>query len=205
MDNILINLFGEIPLITKIWTCGIVCCMICLSTNIIELSSILYSYDLVFRKHQYIRLVYSFVDFGKINWSTFLSIFVTINHLSNAERAINSNKRFIWIIIFQLLIIIFMSRWIQPLYSLGMVLQENIIYYKVRRDYQMNLNVIGVFNMSPLILSIYSNLFMYFIYGYSIWQILINFIPGHIYYFIEVVLSKIYQKDLGQPPDEWLK
>lgn len=203
MDNLLLNMFGDVPIVTKTWIAGVVVLAVCINLNLLDYTKVIYSYDLTFKKGQYLRLPYSLLDYGLFDWGSIFNFFVAIGFLSALENSIAKRGRYLWMLCVITMLIVVMSRWMQPLSSLGYTLHQNLVYYKIRRDIQANIQLPGGFNVSPLLFPLYTNARMYLSLPVSFGEILVNFLPGHMYFFVEDALSKIYNLDLGKPPNEW--
>ncbi|CCH57860.1 hypothetical protein TBLA_0A00590 [Henningerozyma blattae CBS 6284] len=204
MDAIVVNLIGDIPPMTKIWTLGCIGVSVLTSTQIIDTTKTLYNFDLVFKKGQYGRLLYSIFDYGEFNWNTMLNLYITTTHLTMLENSFTNRNRYIWYITILFISILSMSIYEQPLSSLGSILQENLVYFNLKKNgSQLQFQLIGGIDISPLLIPIYMNAFMYFVYKRSLFQIGMNFIPAHLLFYFDDIISSIYNIDLGKPPTEW--
>lgn len=204
MDAVLMNLVGDIPPITKVWTIGCVGVSVLTSTQIIDATKTLYNFDLVFKKGQYGRLLYSLFDYGDFNWNTMLNLYITTTHLTMLENSFNDKNRYVWYIMVLIGAILSMSTIEQPLSSLGNILQENLVYYNLKKNgSQLQFQLIGGIDISPLLIPIYMNAFMYFVYKRSIFQISMNFAPAHLLFYFDDIIKLIYNIDLCKPPTDW--
>ena len=59
MDAVILNLLGDIPLVTRLWTIGCLVLSGLTSLRIVDPGKVVYSYDLVFKKGQYGKLIQS--------------------------------------------------------------------------------------------------------------------------------------------------
>lgn len=202
MDGLLLNLVGGIPLVTRIWALGTVALSVLTATGIVEKTATLYTYDLVFKKGQYYRLFYALFDYGGFSWASIFYIIISVNHLSSLESSFTRRSRFLWLCLFLFSSIVATSKYVQPLDSLGLILHENLVYYMVRKDLSANVRNVGGFSFISLLIPLYSNLATYISYQCSLKQVSLNFLPGHIAYFFDKVLGKIYGIDFGKPPTD---
>ena len=149
MDAVILNLLGDIPLVTRLWTIGCLVLSGLTSLRIVDPGKVVYSYDLVFKKGQYGRLLYSIFDYGAFNWISMINIFVSANHLSTLENSFNLRRKFCWIIFLLLVILVKMTSIEQPAASLGVLLHENLVYYELKKNgNQMNVRFFGVIDVS---------------------------------------------------------
>lgn len=205
MEAVVFNLFRDIPLVTRCWLIGSVGVSILTSTGAISRTAILYNYDLVFHKKQYLRMVYSLFDNGELNWSTLIELIISVNDFSRLENAINSKRRFIWMGTMVLMLIIIMTSFTQPSTSLGTLLHQNMVYYLYKtRDDALNVPGWGgnqfVFAFLPLNLAIIS-----YLSGHkSLLEVSITFVAGHTLYYCDNVLNRLYGIDISKNPyDHW--
>lgn len=204
MDAILLNIIGSVPLVTKIWAIGCVSLSLLTSTQAIDPTKTIYSFDLAFRKGQYMRILYSLFDYGEFDWYSMLNIFVSINHLTMLENSFTVKRRYCWMVTVVLVCIISMSSIEQPISSLGIILHENLVYYQIRKNGdEMNFRLLGGFDVSPLMIPLYMNATMLFVFKRSWLQVAMNFIPGHVLYYMDETMNKIYGVDLCKTPYDW--
>ncbi|SCU91734.1 LAMI_0E07030g1_1 [Lachancea mirantina] len=201
MENLIINMVGDIPTVTKSWAAGTVLISILTKAKLIDENKKLYNFDLAFKKGQYWRVIYSLFDYGRLNWISTLDIILSVNYLSSLETSIARKTRFLWMISLLSAILIILSKWAQPLSSLGQLLYANLAYYKKRRDMQANLHRDWI--SIPLVLSCAAKLFAYPMMHFSLIQLTMEFLPGHLLFFLAEVMSRIYDVDLCEPPTRW--
>ncbi|CCE90440.1 derlin TDEL_0B03110 [Torulaspora delbrueckii] len=203
MDAVLLNIVGSVPLVTKLWAIGCVGLSLLTSTYAVDPSKKIYNFDLVFKKGQYGRILYSLFDYGELDWALMFNIYMSINHLTVLENSFNSKRRYCWIVILTLACIIVMSSMEQPASSLGVILHENLVYYQVRRNIEgEHFRMLG-FEVSPLMIPLYMNAFMLFVLKRSWLQVAMNFVPGHILCYLDDTINKIYGVDLCKTPYDW--
>lgn len=206
MEAVVFNLFREVPAITRVWVAGCVGVSILTTTGAISRTNILYNYDLVFHKKQYLRLIYSLFDYGELNWSTIVDIIVSANHLSTLEKTLDSKRRFIWMITIVFTMIIIMSSFIQPASSLGSLLHQNLVYYlyKTSND-AINVPIFGGNQLVLAFLPLNMALMMYFVGHKSLLEVSISFIAGHTLYYCDTILLKLYGLDFCKTPYDYWK
>lgn len=204
MDAVLLNMIGDVPMVTKVWAIGCVGLSLLTSTHAIDPTKTLYNFDLVFRKGQYERIIYSLFDYGEFNWASILNIFISVNHLTMLENSFTIKRRYCWMILVVLVAIIMMSGMEQPISSLGIILHENLVYYQVRKNgNEMNFRILGGIDVSPLMIPLYMNAVMLFVYKRNWLQVAMNFVPGHTLYYLDEMMNKIYGVDLCKTPYDW--
>lgn len=207
MDAVILNIIGDIPTVTKVWAIGCVGLSILSGTNTIDTTKTLYSFELAFKKGQYERILYSLFDYGGFDWIAIFNIFVSVNHLATLENSFTLKRRYCWMIMIALVMIIMMNGLAQPISSLGVVLYENLVYYQIRKERnEMNLRIFGGgMNVSPLLIPLYMNCMMFFVNKKSLLQVSMNFVPGHVLYYMDDMIMKLYGIDLFKTPyDFWL-
>lgn len=205
MDAVLLNIVGEVPMVTKVWAIGCVALSLLASTHTIDPTKTLYNFDLVFKKGQYERIIYSLFDYGEFNWTSVLNIFMSVNQLTVLENSFPQKRRYCWMILMLLAGIIAMSGVEQPISSLGVILHENLVYYQMRKNEgEMNLRILGGLNISPLLIPLYMNAVLLFVYKGSWLQVAMNVVPAHVMYYLDDVVTKLYGVDLCQTPYDYV-
>lgn len=204
MDAILLNIIGSVPLVTKIWAIGCVSLSLLTSTNALDPTKTIYSFDLVFKKGQYQRVLYSLFDYGQFDWASLFNIVMNINHLTMLENSFALKRRYCWIVTLMFMSIIFMSSLEQPITSLGIILHENLVYYQIRKNgNEMRFMLPGGFGVSQLVFRLYINAMYLFVFKRSWLQIAMTFIPGHLIYYMDETMHDIYGVDLCKTPYDW--
>lgn len=206
MDAVLFHLFVDIPKVTRVWIMGCVGLSILTSLNLIDSAKIIYNYDLVFRRGQYQRILFSIFDYGELNWSSIVNIAISANHLTLLESSFNEKKRFLWLITLMLSIIIIMTGYLQPASSLGVILIENLVNFHLKKNMnEWNVVFLGVFNVGASLLPLYMYINMYFAQNKSFFEISMNFLPAHILFYFDGIVAKLYGIDLLKPPNDlWI-
>lgn len=205
MDAVLLNMIGNVPIVTKIWAAGCIGFSLLATTHTIDPTKMFYNFDLVFKRGQYERLIYSLFDYGDLNWTSVFNIILSVNNLTLLENSFPLKRRYCWMIIMLLTLVIAMSSVEQPINSLGFILHENLMYYQMRKnERQINLRIIGGLNISPLIIPLYMNALLLFVYKASWLQVGMNVIPAHLLFYCDDVINKIYEIDLCQTPYDYI-
>ncbi|SCU95026.1 LANO_0E09032g1_1 [Lachancea nothofagi CBS 11611] len=203
MDALLFNLVGDVPAVTKTWVAGIVIMSVLMSTTIVDAGEALYNFDLVFKRGQYMRIVYSFFNYGNLSVMFFVGVAFMIMRLAAVEKAAQTRGHFLWMIFVMSSIVIGVSKWVQPYGSLAHVLHRTLIYYKIRKDIQLDDHLGGGF-ASPLMIYMCSDI-LELKNIYSVWGMMLTYLPGQLFYFLEEVVSKVYGVNLCKPPNLWFK
>ncbi|SCV03128.1 LAME_0H07932g1_1 [Lachancea meyersii CBS 8951] len=204
MDAIIFNLAGDVPAVTKAWAAGIIVLSVLTSTTIVDPSNTLYNFDLAFRRGQYVRVLYSFFDYGKLDYWFVFGVVVMLSQLADVEKAVQTRSQFLWMIFLLGGMVIGMSKWIQPYESLAHVVHKNLLYYKIRMDIQSVGNGGARVGVSPLMLRLSMDILQLATVK-SMWGILITYLPGQLYFFVEQIVSKIYGVELCKPPNQWFQ
>lgn len=204
MDVLILNFLGDIPIVTKFWTVGCIALSILTTTNIIDPTRGIYNYDLVFKKGQYGRIIYSIFDYGNFDIRFLLNLYIKTTNLTMLENSIGNSGRYVWIIVLILTSTILMTCFEQPIYSLGSIMTENLVYYQLRKNPNgMNFRLLAGFNISPLVAQLYMNVILYFVLEKSLLQVAMTFIPGHIIFYLDDILGNIYNIDVCKSPYDW--
>ncbi|EDO15359.1 hypothetical protein Kpol_457p10 [Vanderwaltozyma polyspora DSM 70294] len=204
MDAIVQHIFGDIPLVTKIWTIGCLIESIMIKAGAMDRMKLLYSFDLVFKKGQFERIIFSLFDYGDFAISSLVNLYFSTLQLSDLENSFNNIRRYLWVTFLMTLMIIYMTIFTPPVYSLGTILHDNLTYYQLQKNgNRLNLQLLGGINISPMLIPLYTNMIMYFAYDKSLAQVTMMFLPGHIVYYTDCVLSKLYDIDLLKTPYDW--
>ncbi|KAG0664092.1 hypothetical protein C6P45_000706 [Maudiozyma exigua] len=206
MDIIALNIFADVPPVTKCWTMACLAVLILTSLNLIDAAKLIYNYDLVFKKGQYRRIFLSVFNYGTFSWATIGNILVSANHLSFLESSYNERRKFLWLITVLLSLIVYITKYVQPMSSLGMILHENLVNFHFKKHAnEMNGGAVGGFIIATPLLPYLMYFNMYFSQGVSLLEISINFIPSHIIYYLDDIVAKLYDVDLMKTPyDMWL-
>lgn len=207
MEGIIINLFGDIPVVTRIWTVSCIGFSVLMKTGMVDPAKTLYNYELVFHKGQYERLLYSLFNNGELTWMTIMNIFVTANHLALLENTLPNKRQFLWITFLTLSMILAMSAYIQPVASIGSILHENLVYFIFKKRHnEINIPMFGGNEVATALLPFYMYFVMYFVMKRSVLEIFMNLLPGHIIYYMDHIITALYGVDLCKTPyDHWLK
>lgn len=206
MDAVILNIFQDIPIVTRCWTLSCIALSALTTINLVDSSKTLYNYDLVFHKGQYQRLFYSLIDYGELNLTSVLNIFIGANHMTMLENSFPTKRRFIWMMFLILNIILAMTSYEQPLSTLGSILHENLVYYQIKKyGVQAEIIFLGGIDITPTILQIYKYALMYFIYRRSWLEISMHILPAHIMFYLDDIINKLYEVDLCKTPyDYWV-
>ncbi|GCE97518.1 hypothetical protein ZYGM_002922 [Zygosaccharomyces mellis] len=205
MDAVLLNIVGEIPIVTKVWAIGCIGFSLLSTTHTIDPTKMFYNFDLVFRRGQYERLIYSLFNYGELSWTSVLDIFLSVNNLTILENSFPQKRRYCWMILMLLTAIIAMSSVEQPIISLGAILHENLDYYQMKKNERdMNFRILGGLNISPLIIPLYRNAVLLFVYKSSWLQAAMTIIPAHLLYYCDDIVNKLYDIDLCQTPYDYI-
>lgn len=207
MEAIVFNLFRDVPVITRAWIIGCIGVSIMTSTGAISRTDIFYNYELVFRKRQYLRVIYSLFDLGEFSWSTIVDILISANNLGTLENALGSKRRFLWMSTLILAILIIMTSFVQPFASLGSLMHQNLVYYLYKtRVEDINIPFLGGNQLIFALVPLNTAIVMYFVAHRSLLEVSLSFIAGHILYYCDDVLLKLYGFDIGKTPyDYWIE
>ncbi|KAH3902191.1 related to Degradation in the endoplasmic reticulum protein 1 [Saccharomycodes ludwigii] len=204
MDRVLIDMVFDIPPITRLWAIGTIILSILRKTNIIDYhKTIKYSYELCFGKKQYYRLFFSLFDYGTFDYLSILSITFSIIHLRSLERDVfATTSRYISTIFLLLLFVVPMTKYYEPLSSVGLIIQENLIYYRSKcvNEEMLQFQNVAFINM---FFSIFNKLMIYR-KGFKFGTIVMDFLPGHLIFFFDKAIKKLYNVDIFEPPNERL-
>ncbi|CUS24458.1 LAQU0S16e02168g1_1 [Lachancea quebecensis] len=206
MDILLLNLVGDIPVVTKVWMGGVVAMSVLSSTTVIDPTKFIYNYDLVFKKGQFTRVLYSLFDYGEFNLMYFVQLFFLTQELASLEKLIPQRSQFLWMIFMMGALTIIFSKWIQPFEPLAGVLHKNLTYYKLRRDLRLPQGPQRPqrgLAITPLTARVCFDAMLMFERGHALRGVLLRYLAGHLYYFLEQVVSKVYNVDLCKPPNKW--
>ncbi|SCU88088.1 LAFA_0E10660g1_1 [Lachancea sp. 'fantastica'] len=204
MDAIIFNIAGDVPVVTKAWTAGIVVMSVLTSTTIVQPSSTLYNFDLAFKKGQYLRVLYSLFDYGELNHWFLFGVMIMLSQLADVEKTVQKRSQYLWMIFVLSGMIIAMSKWIQPHESLAHVVHKNLLYYKMRIDIQSGAEDRFRGVMSPLMVRLLLDV-MALSSANSLCGIMMTYLPAQLYFFFEQIVSKVYGVELCQPPNQWLQ
>lgn len=202
MDAVLLNMVGDIPIVTKVWAVGCVGLSLLATTRTIDPTKMFYNFDLVFKRGQYQRIIYSLFDYGELNWPSVFNIFVSVNDLTVLENSFPQKRRYCWMILLLLTGIIVMSSVEQPITSLGVILHENLVYYQMKKNEREM--ILGGLSISPVIIRLCMNVVVLFVYNGSWLHVAMNVIPAHLLYYCDDVVNKLYGIDLCQTPYDYI-
>ena len=204
LDAVLLNIVNDVPVVTRYWTMGCIAVSALVRFNMINSIKMLYSYEIVFQKGHYERILYSLFDYGLFNWMSLMNIVIAANHLSFLENSFSLKRRYVWILFLTLCSLLGMSYFGQPVASLGVLLQENLSYYYLKKNNeQMNIRLFGNIAVSPLLVPFYLNCLLLFVYHMDVVEVAMFFLPGHIMFYMDDMLKRIYGVDLTKTPYDW--
>lgn len=173
------------------------------STTIIDPTKFIYNYDLVFKKGQFTRVLYSLFDYGEFSLIYFVQLMFLTQELAALEKSIPQRSQFLWMIFVMGVLTIIFSKWIQPFEPLASVLHKNLTYYKLRKDVQLQQGPQRGLAASPLMVRVCFDIVLVCHFGHTIRGILLRYLAGHLYYFLEQIASKVYGINLCKPPHKW--
>ncbi|BAO38373.1 degradation in the endoplasmic reticulum protein 1 [Kluyveromyces marxianus] len=184
------DLLPDLPPITKYYLYGTIAMAIARHYDLLSIYDVLYSWDLVYHKKQYLRLVYALFDLG-LSSTSMLFTFTVISSLKEWEQSAVSKRRFAIQLIGMYLVIISISIYTELPHSVGGILGFNIWYYVTKKSR----NIIHLGDDLEIRQAWLPILSMGLGWGRWKWntlQLLSVFLPGHLVYFFNEAMQKTY-------------
>lgn len=156
MERIPVDWIMEVPPITRAYLLGVVGFSLMAYTGIVTRSDCYYTSELVFKKHEYYRLVSSFFYYGKISLDLLLTLFMISRYFKALEQTYARPIDFIWCVCLLASTLVLYSTFVENLYQLGPYLNETMLYIWARRNPEVEMTVLGLINFRAVYLPLIS-------------------------------------------------
>lgn len=184
----------EIPPVTRTFLLGYISEAVLLRLNILHEVDMFFSWEHVFQKGQYRRLLYSIFYLGNFPLaSTIITIYIFVQRLREMEDSIPDKKRLVMKLFSLYFGVLMLSKYIALITPLTMALITNIGYYNSKKNYstpivlapQLEVDVVWI----PLMVLAS---FIYLDDNRSISELLPYFLPAHVLHYLDDTLYKTY-------------
>lgn len=206
MEQMPLDWFFEVPLVTRIWTCSIALSSILEQCNLVSKLQLMYNYRKVFEQHEYWRLITTFFYFGELNINLIFYVFFVARYSRMLEESFyqNRSKEYMWILFLSGALLIVIASFTSNLSFLGPYLSSCLIYLWARRNPQVQLSLLGLFTFSapylPWVMTVFSA-------GTNktsnVKGQLVGIGIGHVVFFFEDVYPNLCGRRPLSPPWEW--
>ncbi|GMG21322.1 unnamed protein product [Ambrosiozyma monospora] len=205
MERIPLDWLMEIPPVTRTFVVGVVSVSILEYTGYLTKADCFYSYDSVFVKGEYWRLLTTFLYFGRFSLDLVLTLYVLVQHSKPLELSFMNTRDYIWFIGLLASILLLYSTFFSNLFILGTYLKDCMLYIWSRRNPDVDVSIMGVLNFKSIyipfvsltlskVLSITEN-------GISISSAdFASMIIGHFYIFFNDMFPKLHSCDSPLKP-----
>lgn len=156
MERIPIDWIMEVPPITRTYLIGVVGFSLLAYTGIVTRTDCYYTSELVFKKHEYYRLVSSFFYYGKISLDLLLTLFMISRYFKALEQTYARSIDFVWCVCLLASALVLYSTFVENLYQLGPYLNETMLYIWSRRNPDVEMTVLGLINFRAVYLPLIS-------------------------------------------------
>ncbi|ODV96762.1 hypothetical protein PACTADRAFT_32260 [Pachysolen tannophilus NRRL Y-2460] len=185
----------EIPTVTRLWAMAIVSISCLEYIGLLTELDFYYSTTTVFQKHQYYRLLTSFLYFGNLSFDLVFTLFFVIRHSAALEEQFHKTKDYIWFVAVICTMVILYSTFISDLYLLGSYLNDVLLFLWSRQNSDIDMSIMGIVQFKAIYLP-----FVYLVLGSLVkdnsGNILnhyaVGILIGHTYDFLNSALPKLH-------------
>ncbi|GME72768.1 unnamed protein product [Ambrosiozyma monospora] len=140
----------EIPPVTRTYVVGVVSVSIMEYTGYLTRADCFYSYDSVFVKGEYWRLLTTFLYFGRFSLDLVLTLYVLVQHSKPLELSFINTRDYVWFIGLLASILLLYSTFYSNLFILGTYLKDCMLYIWSRRNPDVEVSIMGVLNFKSI-------------------------------------------------------
>ncbi|KAJ3292694.1 hypothetical protein HDU79_001153 [Rhizoclosmatium sp. JEL0117] len=185
--------YYELPIITRSYITLVVAETLACQLDLVQPFQLHFSYDLVFKGHQYWRLVTSFLYFGGLSVDFIFHMFFLVRYSRTLEEGYFRGRTvdFAWMLMLSMAAIVTLTPIASPkpgsIPFLISPLTFTLIYLWSRKNPQMRMHFFGLFVISAAYLPWVFLGFSLIIHG--VWPTgdLIGLLAGHTYYFLDEI------------------
>lgn len=152
MDHMPIEWLMEVPPVTRVWSVSIVVLSGLEYVGLLNKLDFYYSIDTVFNKHQYHRLVTSFLYFGELSMDLLLTLFFVVRHSRSVEERFRRKRDFVWFLLIICSMIILYSSFVSNLYLLGSYLNDVLLFLWSRQNSGVQVSFLGFIRLQAIYL-----------------------------------------------------
>ncbi|QEU61231.1 Der1 [Kluyveromyces lactis] len=184
------DLIRDVPIITRCWGIGILMLNLALWCNVLTVYDVAYSWDAVYYRKQYLRLIYG-LFYIKLSPDLIGNAVVALSSLQLIEQTTADKRKLALKILCLYLSVVFFIIYSDLPLSIGQALGINMWYYVSKKS---NNAALFVFNVAVNVvwIPISSIALIYLLTPLELRQALALIIPGHLLYFIDEAMSKTY-------------
>ncbi|GMG14380.1 hypothetical protein B5S33_g2293 [[Candida] boidinii] len=211
MERIPLQWIMEIPPVTRSLAIGIIGASILQSVNYISKSDCYYSYENVFKKGQYFRLITSLLYTGELNWDLFINLYVLVRNSSSLEQSFLNSRDYLWLIGIIYILLIIYSSFIFNLKLFSSPLKLTLVYIWSKRNPNIEISIMGILNFKlvylPFVMIIFSQLTSFGIagmdYSKELKSELSGIIIGHILIFFYDIYPRVNKMSVNYLAPIW--
>lgn len=201
--------FFEIPIVSRLWTCGIVGSAVLEQCGVVTKMDLMYNYKKVIFNNEYWRLLSTFFYFGPLQLDLLFYVFFVTRYSRELEETYRGRtKDYVWILFITAVPLLILSPYLNPngIHFLGPHLSNCLIYLWSRRNPTVQLSFLGLFTFTAPYLPWVLGLFSVLVNGSDYKVQLLSILIGHCVFFFEDVYPRLnHGKRFLLPPWEWFQ
>eukprot|EP00047_Mylnosiga_fluctuans_P016344 m.53933 g.53933 ORF g.53933 m.53933 type:complete len:234 (+) comp6538_c0_seq2:242-943(+) len=196
--NPLEEAYMQTPLITRTYATACVLTTLACHLDIVTPFQLYLNLYSVFEEYQIWRLITSFLYFGDLGVDFVFHMFFLTRYCRMLEEGSYRGRTadFVVLFLFGMVLMLIAAPIIGQIYLLGQALTFMIVYIWGRRNPNVHMSFLGMFQFDAPYLS-YVLLGLSFVLGQNLATDLLGLVVGHIYYFLEDVYAAPPPQGLG--------
>lgn len=197
MENLPMEWFFDVPVVTRTWTAAIIATALLEHLGVVNRAQLMFDWNQIIKNHEYWRIITAFTNFGPVSIQTAMNLFfVTRNSRMLEESYRTRDYIWIWVLIASSLIAV--SSVLPGMNSLGVYFAHSLLYIWGRRNPNIEVAVMGVLTMNaPHVPWVYVLWILMFEGLTRVKGYIVSTIIGHVIFFFEDVYPRMHN---GQRP-----
>jgi Derlin-2/3 len=207
MERLPLEWFFDVPIVTRVWTSGIVAAAVLEQCGMVSKLQLMYNYRKVFEGQEYWRLISTFIYFGPLNLNLLFYAFFVSRYSRMLEESFYRHRtgQYVWLLFLAMTSLLTMATFMSNLPFLGPYLSSSVIYVWARRNPDIRLSFLGLFVFSapylPWVLATFSIVVNK---SSNLKGQLAGIFVGHLIFFFEDIYPTIsHGRNPLTPPWEW--
>ncbi|KAI9855023.1 MAG: hypothetical protein M1824_006467 [Vezdaea acicularis] len=195
--------FYELPLCTRTWTLLTLLTSLAVQCKFLTPFQLFYSPRAVFHKHQYWRLITTFLYFGPLSLDLIFHVFFLQRYSRLLESSSGrSPASFSWLLLYATCMLLLVSPIIsQPF--LGSPLSNTLVYIWSRRNPETRLSFLGLVTFTAPYLPWVLMGFSLVVHGTLPRDEMLGIVVGHVWYFFNDVYPPLHNGSRPFDPPMW--
>lgn len=195
--------FWEMPMCTRWWTTATIVLSILVQCQLLTPFKLFYSFTAVFVKHQYWRLLTTFLYFGPISIDLLFHVYFQQRYSRLLEES-SSPAQFSWMLLYAMSCLIAITPLVGHSSFLGQTLSSTLVYIWSRRNPDTRMSFLGLLVFTAPYLPWVLMGFSLILHGKIPQDEIMGVVIGHIYYFFADVYPPLHNGSRPfDPPMLW--